>query len=160
MKTRILLAALLCLATRALFAQADINDTARFLAGMSVSPGSPLAPLTHEAVWQEHAKFFDSAWSKLEQRQLARVRAWSRENLHAHSANVFYMFSGPDFLYADAFFPGASNYVLCGIESVGSVPDATKISLGPSLRNLQGSLTSVLNYSFFQTKQIRQDFGT
>ena len=46
---------------------------------------------------------------------------------------------------ADAFFPGASNYVLCGIESVGSVPDATKISLGPSLRNLQGSLQRLIH---------------
>src|SRR5438105_15359220 len=108
MKTRILLAALLCLATRALFAQADINETARFLAGMPVSGGSPLAPLTHEAVWQEHAKFFDAAWAKLEQRQLSRARDWARGHLRAHSENVFYMFSGPDFLYADGFFPDAA----------------------------------------------------
>jgi hypothetical protein len=70
------------------------------------------------------------------------------------------MFSGPDFLYADAFFPGARNYVLCGIEPVGSVPDVTKLALGPALYQVEGSLNSVLNYSFFQTKQMRADFNS
>ena len=39
---------------------------------------------------------------------------------------MFYMFSGPDFLYANAFFPNASTYILCGIEPVGPVPISTK----------------------------------
>lgn len=160
MKTRkFLLAALLCCAARLLFAQADPNETARFLAGMSVPGDSPLAPLTREAAWQQHSQFFDAAWAKLDQRQLSHVRDWSHEYLHARSSNVFYMFSGPDFLYANAFFPGASTYVLCGIEPVGSMPDATKINLGPALHNLEASLNSVLNYSFFQTKEMRNDFG-
>jgi len=87
------------------------------------------------------------------------VRAWSAGNLHRRGGNVFYMFSGPDFLYADAFFPEARNFVLCGTEPVGSVPDVTKLNLGPALYGLEGSLNSVLNYSFFQTKQMRQDFS-
>ena len=161
MKTFVLLTLLTLGVARGLFAQsssADPNDNARFLAGLPVSSGSPLAPLMNDPSWQQHARFFDTAWSKLETRQLSRVRAWASGNLR-RSENVFYMFSGPDFLYANAFFPSASNYVLCGIEPVGTTPDATKIALGPSLHNLQDSLNSVLNYSFFQTKQMRQDFG-
>jgi len=47
MKTRLLLAAALLLAAPLfLRAATDVNDTARFLAGMPVSGGSPLAPLT------------------------------------------------------------------------------------------------------------------
>jgi hypothetical protein len=34
---------------------ASPNDTARFLAGMSVDPESPLGPLTKEVSWQKHA---------------------------------------------------------------------------------------------------------
>ena len=39
---------------------------------------------------------------------------------------MFYMFSGPDFLYADAFYSKATTYVLSALEPVGSVPDLMK----------------------------------
>lgn len=166
MKTKTLPAALLllwllllCAAPQLLRAQSDPNDTARILAGMAVAPGSPLAPLMRDASWQQHAQSFDSAWAKLDTRQISKIHAWSGEHLHPRSGNVFYMFSGPDFLYADAFFPGASNYVLCGIEPVGPIPDLARIHLAPALANIESSLKSVLNYSFFQTKEMRQDFG-
>jgi hypothetical protein len=35
---------------------------------------------------------------------------------------MFYMFSGPDFLYAQTFFPNADTYILCGIEPIGAIP--------------------------------------
>ena len=46
------------------------DDTARFLAGMAPSANSPLTPLTREPGWQRHAKFFDTAFGQLEQRQV------------------------------------------------------------------------------------------
>jgi hypothetical protein len=48
---------------------ASANDTARFLAGMQPSAGSPLAPLTENPAWQRHARFFDSAFAELDRRQ-------------------------------------------------------------------------------------------
>ena len=44
---------------------ASADDTAKFLAGMVPSADSPLTPLTREAAWQRHAKFFDTAFEKL-----------------------------------------------------------------------------------------------
>jgi hypothetical protein len=158
MKIRFLLAAALLAAPPAR-AATDVNDAAHLLAGMPVSAGSALAPLAQDAAWKKHASYFDTAWAKLELRQLSKVRAWTSGNLHGHDSNVFYMFSGPDFLYVDAFFPGARNYVLCGTEPVGSVPDVTKLDLGTALYGLESSLNSVLNYSFFQTKQMRTDLS-
>src|SRR5215208_2522778 len=87
------------------------DDTARFLAGMRPSAGSPLTPLTSDPSWQRHAKFFDAAFAQLEQRQLSKIRAWASANLAAPKLTMFYMFSGPDFLYADAFYSRAS--ILC-----------------------------------------------
>ena len=158
MKTPLLLAAAL-LAAPLMRAATNVNDTARFLAGLPVGGDSPLAALTHDPAWKQHADYFGSAWTKLELRQLSKIRGWTGANLRGRGSTVFYMFSGPDFLYADAFFPGARNYVLCGIEPVGSVPDVTKLALGPALYQVEASLNSVLNYSFFQTKEMRQDFG-
>ena len=83
---------------------ATVDDTARFLAGLMPSEGSPLLPLTKDPSWQRHAKFFDNAFGRLEQGQLAKVHAWADANLAAPKPTMFYMFSGPDFLYANAFY--------------------------------------------------------
>jgi hypothetical protein len=138
---------------------ATYDDTARFLAGLPVNPASPVAGLTGNGTWKQHSDYFNSAWNRLEARQLTKVRDWSGGNIHRRSPVVFYMFSGPDFLYANAFFPSASTYVLCGTEPVGTVPDVTKLNLGNALYQMESSLNSVLNYSFFQTKQMRSDFS-
>jgi hypothetical protein len=135
------------------------DDTARFLAGMLPSADSPLMPLTREVSWQRHAKFFDSAFGQLEQRQMSKVRAWSAANLAAPKPTMFYMFSGPDFLYANAFYPKATTYVLSALEPPGSVPDLTKMprGVGAALSSVEHSLSSILSFSFFITKKMKVD---
>ena len=136
------------------------DDTARFLAGMPPSADSPLTPLTRDPSWQRHAKFFDSAFGQLEQRQISRIRSWAETNLAAPRPTMFYMFSGPDFLYADAFYSKASTYVLSALEPVGSVPDLARLSpggIGSALYNVERSLGSILSFSFFITKQMKVD---
>ena len=137
-----------------------VDDTARFLAGMPPTAGSPLTPLTRDPTWQRHARFFDQAFAQLEQRQLAKIRAWSDTNLAAPRPTMFYMFSGPDFLYADAFYGKATTYVLSALEPPGSVPDLTRLShggVGAALYNVERSLSSILSFSFFITKQMKVD---
>src|SRR3954451_5247001 len=139
---------------------ATVDDTAKFLAGMMPSADSPLIPLTKEAAWRRHDKFFDSAFEKLEQRQLSRIRAWADANLAAPKPTMFYMFSGPDFLYANAFHSKASTYVLSALEPPGSVPDLTRLprgGVGAALYNVERSLGSILSFSFFITKQMKVD---
>ena len=139
---------------------ATADDTARFLAGMAPSADSPLAPLTNDPSWQRHAKFFDNAFGQLEQRQLSKIRAWADVNLAAPRQTMFYMFSGPDFLYADAFYSKATTYVLSALEPAGSVPDLERLprgGVGAALHNVERSLGSILSFSFFITKQMKTD---
>ncbi len=139
---------------------ATVDDTAKFLAGMQPSADSPLAALTRDPSWQRHAKFFDAAFAQLEQRQISRIRAWSDANLAAPKPTMFYMFSGPDFLYANAFYPKATTYVLSALEPPGSVPDLTRLprgGVGAALYNVERSLGSILSFSFFITKQMKVD---
>jgi len=136
------------------------DDTARFLAGMMPSADSPLMPLTRDPAWQRHAKIFDAAFAQLEQRQLSKIRAWANANLAAPKPTMFYMFSGPDFLYADAFYSNASTYVLSALEPPGSVPDLTRMprgGIGAALYNVEHSLGSILSFSFFITKKMKAD---
>ena len=76
---------------------------------------------------------------------------------------MFYMFSGPDFLYANAFYGKATTYVLSALEPVGSVPDLSRLPRGgiaSALYNVERSLGSILSFSFFITKDMKTDLQT
>jgi hypothetical protein len=158
--TVVFAAALMAAAGLARAAEVTADDTAKFLAGMQPSADSPLMPMTKDPSWQRHARFFDNAFGQLEQRQLTRIRAWSEAHLAAPKPTMFYMFSGPDFLYANAFYPKASTYVLSALEPPGQVPDLSKLprgAMGAALYNVEHSLGSILSFSFFITKQMKTD---
>ncbi len=140
------------------------DDQARFLAGLNVD-ATPLEPLAREQAWQEHSVQFHRAWGDLEERQLGPIRSWMPGTLgyiYADPSPLFYFFSGPDFLYANAFYPNAKTYVLCGREPVGVVPDVTALSAGAragSLHNLRKALNAILSYSFFITADMKGDLS-
>lgn len=141
------------------------NDQALFLAGLEVPADSPLAPLASSDAWKQHAAEMDAAWAKCERQSLGKTRAWAGKFIRSSgsSAPCYYMFSGPDILYAHTIFPNASTYVLCGIEPVGRVPDITRASpaqIAGALAALRRSLSNVLRFSYFITKDMRADLGS
>jgi len=139
---------------------ASADDVARFLAGMQVSADSPLLPLTKDTAWQHHARFLDGAFAQLEQRQISKVRSWADTNLAAPKPTMFYFFSGPDFLYANAFYSKANTYVMAALEPSGTMPDLTRLPRGTvagALGNIEHSIGSILNFSFFITKHMKTD---
>lgn len=140
------------------------NETARYLAGLPLTPGSPLSGLAQDPRWPAHARAMNSAFSTLEQRQLSNIRIF-RSSVIAPatqlSQNCVYLFSGPDFLYADAMFSDCSTFVLQGLEPVEPIPDLLTVpqaALMGTLQNIENSLNTILNFSFFKTKDMRQDF--
>jgi len=144
---------------------ATATDVARYLAGMPVSQGSPLEGLTRDPQWIAHSSAMNSSFTTLDQRQINNIRIWRTEALApvTQSSRVcLYLFGGPDFLYANAFFPDASTYVLQGLEPVESIPDLLTLpaqSLDGTLQNIEISLNPVLNFSYFETKDMRTDFS-
>ena len=163
MKIAFLPLALLSASTLLAQNAATVDETARLLAGLRV--GGALAPLTQSTGWQEHAAAMDEAWAKKEERQIAPISAWMRHNapeFYRSQATMFYMFSGPDALYANVFYPHASTYILAGLEPVGNVPDLTRVSaetLRGDLAALRGSMSSVLRFQYFITKDMRAELG-
>jgi len=135
------------------------DEAARFLAGLPVRDAT-LAALPG---WGTHAERLSRAWARMDQRQLVKVRAWSAATIpqaNRSSAAVFYLFSGPDFLYAQTFFPNSSTYILCGTEPVGTVPDMALMppaALDADLENLRRALETMLTTHYFITKDMRAD---
>jgi hypothetical protein len=142
--------------------EATPDEQARFLAGLPVN-GTPLASLAGQPAWIQHAAAFNKAWAALDQKQLTPIGAWLHAALPlevSDTSPLFYMFSGPDFLYANTFFPHAKTYVFCGIEPVGTPPDVTRLppaALNSALTNLRNSLESALSFSFFITAKMKSD---
>lgn len=140
-----------------------LDESARFLAGLPVE--GALAPLTQSEIWRNHANALDEAWFKKEYFQLGPIRAWMAANANEYynsSNTMYYMFSGPDFLYAHAFFPNANTYILAGLEPVGQVPDLSRLSpdvLGGELSALRASMHTILQTHYFITKDMRTDLG-
>lgn len=151
------------LASSALAQRATIDDTARFLGGIPVK--GPLEPLTHDPAWLDHARALDSAMVKKDFFQIRPIRSWMLANAsesYSSSNTVFYMFSGPDFLYANLFFPQAKTYILAGLEPVGQVPDLTRMdatALRTDLNALRDSMHTVLQTHYFITKDMRAELS-
>jgi hypothetical protein len=139
------------------------NDTARYLAGLPPDPQSPLAALAKNPEWAQHARDFDAIFAREDANTLSKVRAFAKNHLTPPHDLMLYTFSGPDFLYATSFFPSAKTYVLAGLEPAGPIPQLTELSRGAvdaTLHNLEGSLGTILNLSFFITKNMKTQLST
>ncbi len=162
--------ALLCLLSASLpvpglFAQATFDDIARFVAGQPLNPGSPLRGLEgFPAVRQHNAN--SAALSKTwNERRLGTLRDWAKAEIHPRITRpkvVKYPFGGPDFVHAATLFPGVDEYILVGLESLGSLPDFLSMQdgqLGTYLSHLNHTLRSISQRNFFITTEMREDFG-
>ncbi|MEO6742069.1 MAG: hypothetical protein ABIP20_17635 [Chthoniobacteraceae bacterium] len=138
------------------------DDTARWLAGLPPQDEA-LKVSTLLPAWKNHAAAVDAAWTNSERHRLTKVREWAPAALGetcTADSPVFYFFSGADFLYAHALFPKAKTYVLCAREPVGSQPDPARIKPGElagALSTFRNSISSLLDFSFFITKELRKD---
>ncbi len=141
---------------------ATADDTAHFLAGMRPSAGSPLTALTKSGVWQRHAAHFDGVFEQKDRDSINKIHVFAAKSIPQSDRPLLYFFSGPDFLYANAFFGDASTYVMSGLEPAGEIPKLENLNPGAlafTLHNTERSLSSVLNLSFFQTNDMRSQLS-
>ena len=142
---------------------ASLDDTARLLAGLPVT--GPLAPFTQDQRWQGHAAAMEKAWKTKEYFQLGPIATWMGSHAgesYRSTGPMYYMFSGPDFLYAYAFFPNASTYILAGLEPVGQVPDLTRMNadtLNANLGALRNAMSTLLVTHYFVTEEMKSDLS-
>ena len=141
--------------------RSSATDTARYLAGMPVSPQSPLNRLSADPRWIAHSNAMNAAFSKLELRQLRSIRTWQAEFLAPStqfSRVCLYFFSGADFLYPDTFYPDCSTYILVSLEPVEPIPELQSVPpalLQNTLQTIEASLNTLLNFGYFQTQELR-----
>jgi hypothetical protein len=143
------------------------DDIARFIGGLPQKPGSTIdASFTDNKAWKSYAEAADKSWKTYDSTRLSIMRDWSKSDLaemNKTETNIFYPFSGPDILNAYTFFPHAKQFVMVGLEPVGSLPDLQnkhyQDSLPEYLHSINTSLYSILNFSFFRTRAMRVDLN-
>jgi len=146
-------------------AQATFNDLARFVAGQSLSPGSPLRRLEGLPSVRKHNTDSAALYKTWHDRRLGTLRDWGKAEIHPKISRpkiVKYPFGGPDFVHPATLFPGADEYILVGLEPLGSLPDFLAMSdpqLDAYLSHLNHSLRSISQRNFFITTEMREDFG-
>ena len=141
------------------------NDVARFVAGQPVSPASPLNRLMVAASVRKHYAETSSLSKKWQESRLSAVEKWAKTELQpqlTRPKTVQYMFGGPDFVHVVSLFPGVPEYILVGLEPLGSLPDflsMDEVVLDSYLSHLNYSLRSISRRNFFITTEMREDFG-
>ncbi len=144
---------------------AKLTNEAKFLAGIKGDENGQFAASEKTAAWKDHASYFDGAWDKLNKQQIAKIKSWSDKELKSINESpqpIFYPFSGPDFLYGFSFFPKGSNYILVGLEPVGTLPDLDQKSekvIDQKLQDIEKALGAILQLSFFRTNDMKVDLA-
>jgi len=154
-----------CFATLCFLATASLSrsasstpqEQAQFLAGLPASSGSPLAALQDSADYLGHREQLSKKWDYGRKVRWEAMRSWARKHLNHVSTRgvVRYLFGGPDFLGAHAFFPNADTLVLGGLEPVGAVVPPESLSapaLSASLGATREAMGTALFAGYFVTR--------
>ena len=137
------------------------QEQADFLAGLPLPKNSLLAGLQKSAEYREHQKELQDQWAFCRRVRYEAMQEWGREHLAQAAATrsiVRYLFGGPDFLNAYAFFPAARVMVLGGLEPVGAVPPPESLdpaSFSAGLKALREALHTSLFCGYFITSEMK-----
>ncbi|MEI6815258.1 MAG: hypothetical protein WCL14_01510 [Bacteroidota bacterium] len=144
-------------------ADKSLNDVARFMAGMGGDTASMLKGLIGTQAFADHKNFMDAAWNKLDSVQLTPERKWAAEELKEANTNghdLWYPFSGPDYLNASILFPNAKNYYFTAVEPIGELPDFKSMKdadVKKYFTHVHNALKDVFEKSYFITSHMGGD---
>lgn len=137
------------------------QEQASFLAGLPLPKQSPLYHFQSSLEYRQHQKELQDQWAFCRSVRYETMQQWGREHLARYSVTrgvLRYLFGGPDFLNAYAFFPDTKVMVLGGLEPIGEVPPPEALSTGalaPALKALRDALHTSLFCGYFITSEMK-----
>lgn len=138
-----------------------LNQTARLIAGIANPKDSSFSQITSTAQWQKYAQESELKWKEYHAKNKTMYSWFEKEILPSTATleQIYYPFSGPDFLYGNLIFPNAKDIYMFGLEEIGSVPDFSKINakdIDMYLTFYKKSIGEVLQYSFYRTLGMKE----
>ncbi len=142
----------------------ELDALGRYIAGLEQADSNSYSTLQKEAAWKTFKSTTDSSWNTLFTERLSKMQTWQADHFSLtinDSLRVFYPFSGPDFLHAYYLYPTAHEFVLVALEPIQeavSLKTLDATSRDHFLDSLRHSLRSSFKKSFFETKNMVEDF--
>ncbi len=139
----------------------DLNDIAKFSAGMDVNSDSRLSKYTKTKTWRSYSQQANVTWSSFFSKNEA-ARTWGDNELaevRTSCNTLIYPFSGPDALFPEIFFPQTKEVFMIGLEPVGSIPSFKNVEDNTQLDTIfekyKRAINEVIKFSFFMTKKMK-----
>jgi hypothetical protein len=137
------------------------NQVSLFLAGRKTDEFKALQKKDYYVNYKDK---LDEAWKNGTAKNLENIKKWKQLNRLPVNDTIplFYPFSGPDIVYANAFFPKAKTQILIGLENPGKLPNLSKMDdhqISLYLYNLYHSLRYINQAGYFTTSQMINDFS-
>jgi hypothetical protein len=141
-----------------------LNNIANFIAGISSDSLGELHSYMLTPEWKTYSQECSVAWDKFKKLS-DQVVEWRVKELPKAADSVrtlFYPFGGPDYLFANIFFPNARNYIMIGLEGPGTVPQfdaSNKENLKDILAMYKVAIEDVIQLSFFRTVDMKVEMA-
>jgi len=139
----------------------SLQEQAEFLAGIPLPKQSNLSQLQQSPEYRDHQYQLQEQWAFCRRIRYDVMQQWGHEHLALNPASrgvLRYLFGGPDFLNAYAFFPDTRVMVLGGLEPVGDLPPPEALdptALGAALKSLDEALHTSLFCGYFITSEMK-----
>lgn len=147
-------------------ADAAITAKAYLMAGLEPADKGGQDDLFATKEAKDHIQMLSDSWNKLDKNRLSKIRPWRDQeigHLNKEQHNLFYPFSGPDFLNAFLYFPNCDNYIMFGLEPIGELPtfkSDNKKYMGQYLHRVREALAELLKRNYFITSYMSGDLNT
>ena len=145
---------------------AELTAKAYLMAGLNIDDKGGLDDVFASNEAKEHIKLLSDSWNQLDQSRLNKIRPWRDQevgHLNKEQHNLFYPFSGPDFLNAFLYFPNCENYLMFGLEPIGELPDlkaGDKKFRKQYFYRSREALAELLKRNYFITSYMSGDLNT
>jgi hypothetical protein len=137
------------------------EEFAQFIAGKAFP--TSLDSTTTKVFWDNYKQKLDNDWTEIDTSRLQIMLNWQKEEIAPKmnkNNNVFYPFSGPDFLHVYSLFPTANNYLMLAQEHLGKIPDIATMK-PQELKNYMDkfyySIRDIFQRSYFITMRMTAD---
>jgi hypothetical protein len=141
-----------------------LTDYARFLAAKPCL-SKPFIEMQKKTYYKDHITFSQKMWEHINDSTIAKINVFIDDKKMRDASDTvtcFYPFGGPDFLFANVFYPNAKNYVLMGLENLGSIADITKkkdAECDLLLAHVNESMQYLNKSGYFVTSHMSKDFS-
>jgi hypothetical protein len=143
----------------------QVDDMARALGGLVPRYDAEFRALVQETVaWYQQKAILDLRFKQFRTQNLEPMAKWSKEHLGNDApVTVFYPFSGPDILNAQAIYPDRPKYIMFGLEPVLDIPrdhPTTSAEVARGLWAIQYPIHHILGVNFFRTNSMAFQVGS